>query len=108
MATLEVCEVATGVDIYEPLVVGSREYNRIHDEVRRTYGLASEWDCIQCEEPAFHWAWQHGEDPRDYHSYEPMCVPCHFEYDGNTKNGFKKGNTENRYGRKGRNQNGSY
>jgi hypothetical protein len=95
MTTLEICEGVAGVDIYEPLAVDSAEYHRVHKFVREAFGLASEWDCVQCGRTAFHWAWQHGEDPRSIASYEPMCVPCHFVYDDNTKNGFKEGNTVN-------------
>jgi hypothetical protein len=95
MDTFEICEGVAGVDIYEPLVNNSHEYYRVHRVIRDTFGPASEWDCIQCEGQAFHWAWQHGENPQDYRSYEPMCVSCHFTYDGNTKNGFKEGNIVN-------------
>jgi hypothetical protein len=94
-------EIAPGIlehKLWEPLPNNSAEYQRVHAEVRSTFGRASQWTCIHCDVKAYHWAWQHDHDPNLISSYEPMCVSCHFRYDDNCHNGFKAGNTANRYG----------
>lgn len=94
---LEVCEGVAGVGTYEPYVSQSPEYLHIHAVVRGTFGLAKDYSCVQCEGQALHWAWQHGQDPSLITSYEPMCVRCHFEYDGRdlAAQGFQFGHTIN-------------
>jgi len=77
----EVCDGIAGVQTWIPPLKNTGSYRRVHRIVRLTYGPARNYDCIQCDEPARTWAWQHGEDPMLITSYEPMCYGCHTIYD---------------------------
>lgn len=76
-----VCEGVAGIEPWSSFIVGSSEYQRVHRAVRKAHGLARLHSCIQCEQPAAMWAWQHGSDPALITSYEPMCAACHISYD---------------------------
>jgi hypothetical protein len=76
-----ICEGVSGVLNYTPSYWDSPEYQRVHALVRKLYGPAIEYICIQCSCSAQVWAWQHGEDPSLPSSYQPMCVWCHRYYD---------------------------
>ena len=63
-------------------------YTAAHDRVKAKHGPASGHVCVQCAEPAAHWAYDHADpnekrDGRgipfslDIGHYRPMCVPCH-------------------------------
>jgi CENP-B N-terminal DNA-binding domain len=66
---------------YEPLVVDSPEYRYMHRQIPNARGAASEYNCY-CGASADCWAWQHGQNPYDVYSYDPMCWTCHLHYDG--------------------------
>lgn len=70
-------------------------YVAAHDRVKRTRGLASEHQCIDCGGAAFHWSYRH-ECPDEIvrnvggydvaysphvDQYDPRCVPCHKRFD---------------------------
>lgn len=76
-----ICEGVAGVKVWIPPKKNSGDYCWIHREVKRIKGSALEYSCIQCDGLAETWAWQHGEDPLDINSYEPMCYACHNLYD---------------------------
>jgi hypothetical protein len=78
---IDICEGVAGVTAYVPLITDSPEYQRVHAEVRKVFGPAIDYDCIQCGDDAHVWAWQHGLNPVDWRSYEPMCRFCHRVYD---------------------------
>lgn len=55
-----------------------------HLRVHRVRGKARDQLCVKCGKQARHWAQLHGTDGTDIHGhYQPMCVSCHFAYDGN-------------------------
>ena len=60
----------------------SSDYNIVHKELYKTYGSASDWDCVACGEQAREWSWTHGEDPTSVRSYQARCAKCHKKYDG--------------------------
>lgn len=66
----------------ETLVLNSPAYHQAHRSVRKARGNADEHPCKACGQQAKHWAYQHDTDPLDVANYEPMCVSCHFAYDG--------------------------
>lgn len=80
-ADMDVCEGVAGVGEHLPLVNKSSEHAKIHYRLRVIFGPARFLDCIQCGGSAWEWAWQHGQNPRDTASYEPMCKSCHRLYD---------------------------
>ncbi len=58
-------------------------YYVLHERLRQARGLAAAHQCTgECGRQARHWAWLHGEDPRDFRNYVPMCASCHQRYDG--------------------------
>lgn len=70
----------------------SNEYQRAHRAVVKARGKAREYPCHECGLPALEWAYQHNDpdERRDSHgllfsleprSYEPMCRPCHHQFD---------------------------
>ncbi len=73
-------------------------YTNTHDLVRRTWGSASQYPCVNCSEPARDWAYD-GTDPTQLYLpnhndtgwhlcsiwpefYMPMCRRCHNRRDG--------------------------
>jgi hypothetical protein len=72
-------------------------YHGAHERVRRSRGLASEWFCTDCPTPTSAAEWSYdGLDPDDLTEpangrkysanpdhYQPRCVPCHRQHDGN-------------------------
>src|SRR6516162_4474175 len=82
MITLELAPGILEHKLWEPLVIGSSEYNRVHVLVRKTYGLATKYQCENCDKQADEFAWNHEYDPRLVTSYDPMCYSCHHKYDG--------------------------
>ena len=70
-------------------------YTAAHDRVRRARGSASNHDCVDCGEPAYHWSYDHECEneqvrfERGYYvslspyidHYQPRCVPCHKRFD---------------------------
>ena len=56
-------------------------YYLFHARLREARGSASEHQCDRCDRRAVQWAYVHGEDPRDFASYVPMCPLCHKRYD---------------------------
>lgn len=60
----------------------SASWNAIHKRVRRLWGKACEYECVDCgAEFAAQWSWKHGTDPTDLMNYDPRCVKCHCAYD---------------------------
>ena len=70
-------------------------YLTAHERAYRTRGKASDYHCINCGQPAIHWAYRNGSpreqvgpvagrparwspDPSDY---DPMCHACHMRQD---------------------------
>lgn len=59
-------------------------YSGRHARVRKVRGSASDYPCGVCGGTARHWSQVHDTDGLDPHEhYRPMCVSCHFAYDGN-------------------------
>lgn len=74
----------------------SAEYGAAHERVRRLHGPAKNHACVDCEEAAAHWSYNH-DDPAEKSSnidrlkgiafslkpehYSPRCVPCHKRFD---------------------------
>jgi hypothetical protein len=66
-------------------------YDGFHRRLRRTKGLASTHQCVECGESAYHWSYDHtdpdqiispkGPFSTDLDRYQPMCVPCHSKFD---------------------------
>lgn len=75
-----------------PFWAGSEvEYKAAHLRVKRARGVAKRYKC-ECGAQAQHWAYDHEDpaeltDPRglrysgDPSRYQPMCAPCHSEFD---------------------------
>jgi hypothetical protein len=57
------------------------EYNRAHAAVRRKYGRADTYQCLDCDEPARDWCHEHNTDPLNPDNYWPRCRKCHKKYD---------------------------
>ena len=66
-------------------------YNAAHQRLRVARGNARQYECISCDAPAVHWAYDHA-DPNELTSphgaysldsdhYNPRCVPCHKAFD---------------------------
>lgn len=70
-------------------------WSAIHQRVRKTFGKAREYDCVDCGKRAAHWSYNH-QDPNErldevagyvipvgtsIEFYEPRCVPCHKRLD---------------------------
>lgn len=64
---------------------------RAHGRVRQDRGWASTHQCVDCDETAAHWSYDHA-DPNELTSdkgpysldvwhYQPRCVPCHKRFD---------------------------
>ena len=71
-------------------------YNTMHKRVKYARGAASEHDCVDCGDQAYHWSYNHSgemeleEAPKgkylfrygtDVMDYEARCVPCHKKFD---------------------------
>src|SRR6478735_765157 len=71
-------------------------YQSAHSRVKRLWGSASQYTCVNCGEPARDWAYDHtdptellGESKRNgavlysvwEEFYKPMCGPCHGAFD---------------------------
>ena len=67
----------------------------IHNRVRKAFGPAKKYDCVDCGRRAAHWSYNH-QDPNErtdvvrgrkapvgtsIEFYEPRCVPCHKRLD---------------------------
>jgi hypothetical protein len=58
------------------------KYLARHARVRTVRGKATEYECSSCgTQIAREWAQVHGGDPFDVMAYQPMCIPCHRDYD---------------------------
>lgn len=71
-------------------------YGAAHDRVKRRRGSAAQYRCVDCENGAQHWSYNH-DDPEEIvgHArsanavaystkpdhYSPRCVPCHKRFD---------------------------
>lgn len=61
---------------------GQVNYYVLHTRLRQVRGRAAAHQCVgECGRRARQWAWLHGEDPRDFRNYVPMCCSCHQRYD---------------------------
>lgn len=73
----------------------STRYSAVHERMRKSKGPASAHACVECGEPAAHWAYD-GSDPEeltdldhgnpvtysaDLGRYFPMCRSCHTKHD---------------------------
>lgn len=66
-------------------------YTGAHDRVRNALGKATKFECVQCSSQAKHWAYDHadidekqskfGPYSTKIEHYQPMCVPCHKNFD---------------------------
>lgn len=71
-------------------------YTAAHQRVKRIHGSASQHSCIDCNESAYHWSYDHMDADELTYEYEPgkliaysakpehyhpRCVPCHKRYD---------------------------
>lgn len=67
----------------------------IHQRVRKAFGAARDYDCVDCAKRAAHWSYNH-RDPDEridvvrgqqipvgtgLEFYDPRCVPCHKRFD---------------------------
>lgn len=70
-----------------PISPEKLSYGAVHDRLRRLYGPASGYACVDCSGVAAHWAYDHA-DPDEKTSdcgpysvkpehYVPRCVSCH-------------------------------
>lgn len=73
-----------------PRSVGdAASYHLVHSRLRNTRGRARNEVCVECSQPAAHWAYDHS-DPNektcrntgapysvDINHYDPMCARCH-------------------------------
>lgn len=76
----------TGTYVSRPLT-----YNAAHKRVYRLHGPARARACVQCGQPAAHWAYDNldpnertareGRYSPDPEHYQPMCQPCHQHFD---------------------------
>jgi hypothetical protein len=67
-------------------------FGAAHDRVTSQRGRAADQLCVNCGQPARHWAYDH-LDPEEKRAdklgpystkvehYQPMCVPCHKRFD---------------------------
>jgi hypothetical protein len=83
-------------------MVTGKKYWDTHMPVRRTYGPASQWQCVDCGKMAREWSQIHDTDPYNVENYEPRCVSCHRKYDYTDETRKKisesmKGNTNGQY-----------
>lgn len=60
------------------------EMVKIHEAVRRQFGKATGFTCVECGTPAHEWANQNG-DYDDIYDFEPMCRSCHRTFDFSKK-----------------------
>ena len=72
--------------------IESPGYGAVHDRLRVDRGNARDFRCVDCDQPAFHWSYDHC-DPNELHTpegyaysvdpdhYLPRCVPCHKRFD---------------------------
>jgi hypothetical protein len=61
-------------------------YDGAHDRVKASRGLADQFGCAHCDQPAAEWSYDHA-DPNeqvdgfpyslDVEHYQPLCVKCH-------------------------------
>jgi recombinational DNA repair protein (RecF pathway) len=59
-----------------------RAYDNRHHMVKYKRGRAREHSCADCGGQAQQWATIHGRDGRNPEDYRPLCIPCHWRYDG--------------------------
>lgn len=52
-----------------------------HDKIRRKRGIAGNWCCTDCSNPAREWSQRHGTVGDDVMDYDPRCTKCHAAYD---------------------------
>ena len=67
-------------------------YHAVHHRLYRDRGLASQHECVDCGEQAFHWSYDHteitplhspkGDYSTDQTKYQPRCALCHKAFDG--------------------------
>ncbi len=75
-------------------------YAAVHQRLRRTRGLASEYKCDTCDSNAAQWSYDHSctdernskEGPYSVNleRYRPRCVPCHKKFDLGVISGIHK------------------
>jgi hypothetical protein len=58
-------------------------YRSRHGRVYAKHGKASDYQCVDCTKSAQHWSQVHGTTGLNPDEYEPRCVSCHSNYDGN-------------------------
>ena len=66
-------------------------YSAVHQRIRKAFGSASQYKCIDCGHDAAHWSYNHsGKDEKhsnlglystDLNQYVARCVPCHKKFD---------------------------
>lgn len=68
-------------------------YSGLHRRLRKARGRVSELVCVECGNPAQHWAYDHADPDEkfdaqrglpfstDLDRYQPMCQPCHRRFD---------------------------
>lgn len=67
-------------------------YSGAHQRLRRVRGHASNYVCTMCGKPGEEWAYDHTDpNPKvsalghefslDPSRYQPMCIPCHRQFD---------------------------
>jgi len=57
-------------------------YNACHLRVRYRRGPARDHSCADCGGQARHWSLIDGRDGESPEDYRPLCVSCHYRYDG--------------------------
>ena len=67
-------------------------YETAHDRHRRDRGPAHAHQCVDCDGPARHWSYDHGDPDELFHPkgypysldaehYQPRCSSCHARFD---------------------------
>lgn len=79
----------------------ANHYRSAHARVERRRGKASQFPCVDCDQPAREWSYRGGADNEQYEylnantpwregeiafssnpdDYDPRCKPCHIKYD---------------------------
>lgn len=63
------------------LIWGTPEYKKVHREIQKNRGSASEHSCVDCNGPAKDWCHRFDTEPTNVLNYDPRCQSCHRKYD---------------------------
>jgi hypothetical protein len=66
------------------LLVNDLESLAFHKRLRRMFGKASGYPCVDCGKDARDWSHTTGTERWDVENYRPRCRSCHMRYDWET------------------------